>query len=148
MTRHSNENIMTNKNYGFTLIELMITVVIVAILAAIAYPSYTRYIARGHRAEAKAKILQLAQQLEQTYSNTGSYAGVMCSTSSACNVPDTGTSYFSVSQNASGSAYTITATATNSFTTAYPSDTCTTLTLSNTGAKGASSGSVDECWSK
>lgn len=51
-------------NKGFTLIEVMITVVIVAILASIAYPSYTRYVQNTREAEAKGQIMEYASQLE------------------------------------------------------------------------------------
>jgi type IV pilus assembly protein PilE len=51
---------------GFTLIELMITVAAVAILAAIAYPSYTDYIRKGKRATAQAALMDLASK-EQGY---------------------------------------------------------------------------------
>ena len=49
---------------GFTLIELMIVVAIVGILSAIAYPSYAEYIRRGHRADARAGLLQAQQWLD------------------------------------------------------------------------------------
>jgi type IV pilus assembly protein PilE len=50
---------------GFTLIELMVTVAIVAILAAIAYPSYTQYVIRGKRAAAKAAMMDIANREQQ-----------------------------------------------------------------------------------
>ena len=58
---------------GFTLIELMITVAIVGILAAIAYPSYQDSILKGRRAEGRAALLNLLQQQERYYTQTGSY---------------------------------------------------------------------------
>jgi type IV pilus assembly protein PilE len=59
---------------GFTLVELMITVAVVAILAMIAVPSYTQYIRRGNRTDATKTLTLDAQALERCYSQSFSYA--------------------------------------------------------------------------
>ena len=66
---------MSLKLSGFTLIELMITVAILAIIAAVAIPSYTSYVDRGKRAEARAALLDIAARQERFYSNNRQYAG-------------------------------------------------------------------------
>ena len=58
---------------GFTLIELMITVAIVAILAAIAIPSYQDSVWKGKRGEAKAAILRTLQSEERWYTQNNTY---------------------------------------------------------------------------
>lgn len=64
-----------NRTSGFTLIELMITVVVVAILAAIAYPSYTQYMERRDLAVARQEALRIAAELERFKAKNFSYKG-------------------------------------------------------------------------
>lgn len=58
---------------GFSLIEVMIVVAIVAILAAIAIPSYTNYVVRGNMAEGMTLLTNTAQALERCYSRFSAY---------------------------------------------------------------------------
>lgn len=62
------------KTKGFTLIELMITVAVIGILAAIAYPSYTQYVVRANRGEAQAYLMDLAQRQQQYLMDARAYA--------------------------------------------------------------------------
>jgi type IV pilus assembly protein PilE len=60
-------------NGGFTLIELMIAMVVIAVLAGIAIPNYTAYVNRSKRSAAKAVLLDTANQLERNYTTFGCY---------------------------------------------------------------------------
>jgi len=59
---------------GFTLIELMIAVVIIGILASIAYPSYLSYVQRGHRAAAQSEMMDIANRQQQFFLANRRYA--------------------------------------------------------------------------
>lgn len=59
---------------GFTLIELMITVAVVAILAAVAFPSYQQYVIRGKRAAAQSEMMDIANRQQQFLLANRSYA--------------------------------------------------------------------------
>lgn len=63
-----------SRSRGFTLIELMITVAIVAILAAVALPSYRDYVIRGNRAAAQGEMLDIANRQQQFLLANRSYA--------------------------------------------------------------------------
>jgi len=90
--------------HGFTLIELMIAVLIVGIIAAIAYPSYQQHVYKARRAEAKAAITDVAQKLERWYSNQLTYVD-------GPTVPTQTPQYYSLAVNiVSTTQYTITAT--------------------------------------
>lgn len=71
------------KNLGFTLIEVMIVVAIVAILGAMAYPSYVAYMQRGMIAEALGNLAEMRVRQERYFQDNRSYvsAGVICNTS-------------------------------------------------------------------
>lgn len=60
---------------GFTLIELMIVVVIIAILASIAIPSYSDYVLRGKLTEAHTELSSMRVKMEQFFQDTRDYSG-------------------------------------------------------------------------
>ena len=132
---------------GFTLVEVMIVVAIIAILAAIAYPSYQEQMRKTRRADCEGTMMSAANALERYYTTNGTYAGATAGSNGIpASCPQDGSSTttytLSVSVSSSGHAYTITATPTGPQT----GDSCGNLTLSNTGTKGASGGTVANCW--
>ena len=91
---------------GFTLIELMIVIVIVAVLVGVALPAYQNQIIRGHRAAAKAEMLEIANRQQQFLLANRAYATDL-STIAYTTPPDVGAKYtFSISSvNNSGAPY-------------------------------------------
>lgn len=101
---------MNNKKYaGFTLIELMIVVVIVAILASIALPGYQNYVRRSKLAEAPALLSDFRIKLEQYYQDNRNY-GVA---NGACGIADSTGNYFSMACSVGGTNQSYTVTASN-----------------------------------
>ncbi len=96
---------------GFTLIELMVTAAIVAVLAAIAYPSYTRYVARSNRTAAQAQMLDIANRQQQFLLANRAFASKSSLESSGYSLPSTLSGKYDYSITVGSStvpAYTIT----------------------------------------
>lgn len=77
---------------GFTLIEIMIVVVIVGILATVAFPAYTDYVIRGKIPDATSTLAAKRVQLEQFFQDNRTYAAAP-----ACNADSTTSQYFDFS---------------------------------------------------
>lgn len=73
VSRLTTGRFLRNGQRGFTLIELMIVLVIIGIVASIAYPSYTRYVQKSMRTDAHAALMQAASALERCNTRTYSY---------------------------------------------------------------------------
>lgn len=65
------------KTHGFTLVELLVTVAVIAIIASIAYPSYQEQIKKTRRSEAKAALMDACAKAERHYTQFGNYAGTI-----------------------------------------------------------------------
>ena len=133
---------------GFTLIELMITVAVMGVLAAIAYPSYMNYVARGNRSAAQSFMLEVTSRQERYLLDARQYAADLATL--GMTVPDT------VSPNYSVTITGVTAAPPGYVVQAAPiggqannDANCGTLTISGTGAKAASGpGGVANCWNR
>ena len=138
---------------GFTLIELMVVVAIVAILASIAFPNYQDSLRKSRRADAQAVLLQSAQWMERFYTENNRYdqniatsavvVTVVFASSGLTQAPIEGArKYYNIS---------ISPSAQDGFTlNAVPivADDCGTFTLTQTGAKNVTGGTLtaDQCW--
>jgi len=136
---------------GFTLVELMITVAIVAILAAVGYPQYQNYVRRGQLAEAFTTLADMRVKLEQHYQDNKFYgtgsASTTCATLSGHGAFPVATKYFTFSC-AGGAApsqtFVITATGSGGLVVGYD------YTINQVGTKGttkfANASSSAACW--
>lgn len=135
---------------GFTLVELMVTILVAAILAGIAVPSYTSQVRKSRRTEARNALLDAAAREERYFATNNKYsttAGDLGYTALPTNV---GSNYYKlgVACTVAGGVcvdFTLTATAINS----QANDTaCTALSITNTGAQTAtgSATAATTCW--
>jgi type IV pilus assembly protein PilE len=132
---------------GFTLIELMVTVAIVAILASIAYPSYLRYVIRSNRSAAQGYMLEVTGLQQRYLLDARAYAADLATLNSS--VPSHVSSNYTVATaRKTGTTlpgFTVTATPIG---TQLARDTdCATLTIDEAGVKTASGNNgVAGCW--
>jgi type IV pilus assembly protein PilE len=139
---------MKKNNNGFTLIELMITVAIIAILSAIAIPTYSSYLLRSYRADAQATLNYVSHYMQKVRTEQGSYApGGATPTlpSGYQNSPSSGTARYTISlSNVTANGFTATATPSASITAA---EVCGNISIDHTGNKSFSGTSdMRTCW--
>jgi type IV pilus assembly protein PilE len=155
MTKHINSRRL--ESGGFTLVELMIVVVIVAILASIAIPAYNSQIRKSRRTEAKTALLDLAGREERyfnaknVYSDVPADLGYNATTPTLTNFP-VGNGYYTVTVNVPAvappapAAYNIVATPVGD----QAQDTCTQFKVDSTGLQTATSptdpNANADCW--
>lgn len=126
------------RSRGFTLIELMITVAVIGILAAVAYPAYLDQVRKARRAQAQATLLNISARQQQMLLDTRSYA-----TSTAAlnvSVPNNVQQTYTISLTV-GTATVPTFTATATPLGSQTADKCGNLSINQMGSKSPST-----CW--
>ncbi len=131
------------KQYGFNLVELLITVVIVGILASVAYPAFTGSIAKGRRSDAISTLLNMQLAQEKWRTTHSSY------TTTLSDLGYTGTSsegYYTLSiDSADANSFQMTATAAGSQATADTS--CGSFVVTEDGPDTSTS-TKKSCWAR
>ena len=139
------------RSAGFTLIEIMMVIAIMAIIVVFALPAYNSNVQTSRRANCVAVLEEARQGVERYFAKNFTYVGVSGGTPGAAGVdfpnkaPKTGADvYCNISaSNVTATEYTLTAAVTG----AQSSDKCGDLSLSNTGLRTSSAGlTVDECF--
>ena len=119
---------------GVICIELMIVVAILAIIAAIALPSYNRHVEKARRADAQSALLSGAQALERCFTRNNAY------NVAACTVPAfSADGFYTITMATTPSTFILTATATGT-------DACSPFTLDHLGIRGSGGSNADRCW--
>jgi type IV pilus assembly protein PilE len=125
-------------NSGFTLIELMIALAIIAILTAIAYPSYQDSVRQARRADAQADIIQYAGFAERIFTEINRYDTANGATIARSGIASNFYNYGTV---LTPTTYVITAIPQGG----QAADTCGTMTLTQAGARN-NNGTAAGCW--
>jgi type IV pilus assembly protein PilE len=142
---------------GFTLIELMVVVAIVALLAAVGLPSYQNYVLKSNRSVAKTKLLELAARQEQYFSDNKVYTnnlqllGVAASPMSVDSrgswvAVGSATQRYTISAAISNGGMSFTLTADTAGEQTKDDSNCATLTLTETGLRGGTGALAAACW--
>ncbi len=147
-----------NKHAGFTLIELMIVVVIVAILSVVAIPAYQESVAKAKRADAQGALYGLAGAMERFYTENNTYCGSddggAVGTCVDGDTPGIFADQVPVDGGAKNYDLEITTTAANTYTISatragsMAGDKCGDFTLTNTNVQGISNNTaaLADCW--
>jgi len=129
---------------GFTMVEIVIVCAIVAILAAIALPSYLSSIQKGRRADAKSALVGAAGQMERYFTERGTYATATLGSGGV--YPSTSLNgYYTLSiTNKTATTYTLNAAP----AAQQVGDPCGTFTYTDQGVKGVTGGTFTtaDCW--
>lgn len=133
---------------GFTLIEMMIVVALIALLSSIAYPSYQEYVVKTKRAEGKSALMQSMMQQERYFTQNNTYVTFTEATPN-------GFKYYS-GDNSTNSAYTLSAAACGTgigdcvqitaTVRGFTDEKCGNLSLTSAGVKSASGTAPTKCW--
>lgn len=146
----------TNRQRGFTLIELVVVMMIVGILAAVAIPSYRSYVIRSQRSDAKDALLALATQQEKHYLQCNGYATTIdvatdCAAGELQGTDTSKNGWYELDTAAPDPAtgFTVTATAING-ENQWQDEGCRSFTVDQAGVRTADdsggSDNTDECW--
>ena len=140
-------SLKTAAAHGFTLIELMIAIAILAIIMGIAIPSYTQYVLKSSRADAKNVLMQSAQSLERCYTRFSAYNDAGCPISQGDTIMSANDKYQMTATTVNADDFLLTAVPQGGQTN---DSECGNFTLTHTGQKGANGGTdaadVDKCW--
>lgn len=129
---------------GFTLIEIMIVVVVLAILVSVALPAYTSQLRKSRRADAKQAMVELAQRLERFYTERSTYAGAALGAGGIFGSTSAGGYYSLEISSQTATAFTIKATPIG----AQAGDACGSYGYDQAGNRSVSGGSLgaNVCW--
>ena len=138
------------KQAGFTLMEIMVAIIIVAILAGIAYPIYTHYVENSRRASAVTALQRAAAAEEKHYAAYNMYATSLTTLgydSNSVDIPSTSEHWYTLSamKDPNGSDYLLEATPAGP----QANDVCGTFILKATGARIVSNTTgktAEQCW--
>lgn len=130
---------------GFTLIEIMVTVAIVAILAAVGYPNYTSYVQRGKLTEAISGLSDMRVKMELFFQDNRTYVGA-CVAGTVAALPATTANFsFSCTPAPTTTTYTVVATGIGSMS-AFRYSVNQTNTRTTLGLPADWSGVASTCW--
>ncbi len=133
---------------GFTLIEMVMVMAVIAILTAIAIPNYWAYVARSNRSEARSQLLIAANWVERWRTQQGSYLGAAAALPLALRQsPAQGAAKYDIALPVNTAiAYTLTATPTVGGPMA--ADVCTSISIDHTGQRTFTGGTQEVCWDR